>query len=380
MATSITHFSNKKLKVFISLFLVVLLTLPPVVNMFVLKAHAGTFTNAKMMINNSQAGASGVTYDFRMTATVTTDIKQINIKFCTTPGAYGDACTTPSGMVTTGATRASDNISGTGRTDTFTGNGILQTVITTPATQTPTGLIYNVTGITNSNTTNTSFYARVITYSDTGTTTIDNVSVAAATLDTNSIAMTANIDANFTFTVAAVNSGGTVNSATTTVTTTASTIPFGSLVAGTPSIGAHDISVTTNASNGYTVTASHSANVQGTGAPLISGTTNNIDPFSGTNGTPTTWSEPAGTTANTNTGYFGYTTNDASLCVGTVDRFTSSGGNKWAGSSVTGAEVVCSATGVTAETQRVGWQIEANNIQPGGAYTGTAILIATPTY
>ena len=161
---------------------------------------------------------------------------------------------------------------------------------------------------------------------------------------------------------------------------TATTIPFGTLSAGTEKVAAHDITITTNAGGGYTVTASHSANVQGTGAPLISGATNNIDPFSGTNGTPTTWSAPGGTTANTNTAFFGYTTNDSTLCTGTAARFTSSGGNKWAGSSTVGQEVACSAAGVSSETTRLGWEIEANDIHPAGSYTGTVILVATPTY
>lgn len=161
------------------------------------------------------------------------------------------------------------------------------------------------------------------------------------------------------------------------VTSTASTIPFGTLTAGTPKVAAQDITVTTNASSGYTVTASHSANSQGVSAPLISGATNNIDPFSGTNASPVTWSSPAGSTGNTNTGYFGYTTEDSSLCSGTAGRF---GSNKWAGSTTIGTEVACSTTGVSSETTRVGYQIEVNNVQPPGSYSGTVILVATPTY
>lgn len=381
MATSLKDFSNKRLKVSISFLLVLLLALPPIVNVFVLKANAGTFTNAKLLINNSQAAATNVSYDFRMTVAATTAIKQINIKFCTVPGAYADACTTPTGIVTTGAALASDNITGTGRTNTFTGNGILQTVITTPAVQSPTGVVYNLTGITNPSSVNTSYYARIITYSDTGTTEIDSVSVGAAVLNTNSIAVSASIDANFTFTVSGVSTGGNFNGGTgnINVTTTASTIPFGTLTAGTPKIAAHDVLVTTNASNGYTVTASHSATAQAGFPPLTSGATNNIDSFTGTNGTPTTWSSPGGTTANTNTGFFGYSTEDATLCTGTAARFTS-GGAKWAGSSTTGEEAICNATGVTAQTTRIGWELEVNTIQPGGSYTGTAILVATPTY
>ncbi len=378
---TIKPLSKNQIKVSTSLLMVLVLLLPPLVNVYVGNANAGTFTAAKVLINNSQSAATNVSYNFRFTASTTTAIKQINIKFCTTPGAYADACTTPTGIVTTGAALANDNIAGTTRTNTFTGNGVLQTVITTPASQATAAMVYDITGITNPTTANTSSYARVITYSDTGTTEIDSVSVAFAVLDSNSIAVSATIDPNFTFSVAGVASGGNFNGGTgnLNVTSTTTTIPFGNLNSGVPKIAAHDVTVSTNASNGYTVTASHSANIQGTNAPLISGATNNIDSFTGNNTTPTTWSAPGGTSENTNTGFFGYSTEDATLCTGTAARFTT-GGAKWAGSTTTGQELICNATGVTSQTTRIGWEAEVNGIQPGGTYTGTVILVATPTY
>lgn len=254
----------------------------------------------------------------------------------------------------------------------------MRIVVGTPATQSTQAMFLNFTGVTNQSTADTTFFARIRTFSDTGTTEIDSGQVAAATLTSTSIAMTATVDPSFSFSVAGVSSGGSVNGATTTITTTANTIPFGSLTALTPSIGAHDVTVTTNAGGGYTVTASNSATITGN-PPLVSGT-NNIDSFSGTNAAPTTWSSPAGGTANINTGYFGYTTEDATLCTGTADRFTSSGGDKWAGSTITGEEVICNATGVSAQTVRLGWEVEVNAIQPAGGYAGTVILVATPTY
>ncbi len=378
---ALKRISKNQLKISTSLLMVLVLMLPPLVNLYVNNANAGTFTNAKVLINNSQSGATSVSYNFRFTAAATTAIKQINIKFCTTPGAYADACTTPTGIVTTGAALSADNITGTGRTNTFTGNGILQTVVTSASTQSPTAITYDITGITNPTADNTTSYARVITYSDTGTTEIDSTSVAFAVLDSDSIAVSATVDPNFTFTVAGVSTGGNFNGGTgnINVTTTATAIPFGGLVAGTPKIAAHDVTISTNASNGYTVTASHSATTQSGNPPLVSGSTDNIDSFTGTNATPTTWSAPGGTTANTNTGFFGYSTEDATLCTGTAARFTT-GGAKWAGSSSLGEEVICNTTGVTSQTTRLGWEAEANSIQPSGAYTGTVILIATPTY
>ncbi len=334
--------------------------------------QAGTLTPAKVTISDSRAGNASTTYDFAFTTSVTTSIKQLNVVFCTTASG---ACSTPTGIDTTGATRASDNVAGTGRTDDFTGNGTLSTVITTPASQATQAVTVSYTGITNPTTTNTTFFARITTYSDTGSTVIDTASVAFAILTSTSIAVSASVDSTFTFSVAAANSGS-VNGASIDITTsTANTIPFGTLSSGVPKVAAHDLSVVSNALGGYTIT------VKALADPPLVDASNNIDKFSGTNDTPTTWSSPAGSSANVNTGFFGYTTNDASLGTGTATRFTGSGGNKWAGTTTSPLEVAYSAVGVSsAEVTRVGWQAEVNGLQPAGAYTGTVVLVATPTY
>lgn len=367
-----------QLKRYLIILLLLYLLLPPFSPLTVLIANAGTLTNAKVLINNSQASATNVSYNFRFTTPATTAIGKVVIQFCT---AASGTCTTPTGMTTTGATRANDNIAGTGRTDTFTTNGTLSVDITTPATQSTQNVVIDFTGITNPSTTNSSHFARITTYQSDDTTALDTATVAFATLDTNSIAVSATVDPTLTFTVTGVTGNGsaTVNSAVITngLATTATTIPFGTLTAGIPKIAAHDVTITTNAVNGYTVTASHSATSQSGNPPLTSGSSNNIDSFTGTNSTPATWSSPSGTSANTNTGFFGYTTEDTSLCTGTASRFSS---NKWSGTTTTGEEIICSTTGVSSETTRIGWQVEVNNLQPAGSYTGTVILIATPTY
>lgn len=330
------------------------------------RSYAGTFSPRKVTITDSRAEATGVTYAFAITTSVTTSIKQIDIKFCTQAGAWGDTCTAPTGLTTASATRASDNLAGTGRTDTQPASNSFRTVVTTPSTQSTQAVTFSIDGMVNPSTTNTTFYARVITWSDTGTTEIDSGTTAFATLTTTSVAVSATVLENFTFSVAGVSSGGTVNGATANITTTASTIPFGTLQALTEKIGAHDVTVTTNAGSGYTVTT------RGTTSPLLVSGSHNIDEFSGTYASPTSWSAPAGTSASVNTGYFGYTTEDTSH-----SGFQS---NNWAGSETTARAIITSATGVSSETTRIGWQAEVNSIQPAGSYSGTIILVATPTY
>lgn len=345
------------------------------------KVNAGTLTSAKATIADSRAGQTAVNYDFAFTTTVTTAIKQWTIQFCTTASG---TCTAPTGIVTTSAVRSSDNVAGTARTDTFTTNGTLTTVVTTPAAQATQAVTVSYTTITNPTTINTTYFARITTYSDTGTTIIDGTdAVAFAILASTSIAVTASVDPTFTFTVAAANSG-TVNGATINVTTsTAILIPFGTLSSGSTKIAAHDLSVTTNALNGYTITVKIPTNSVTGNPPLyVSNTASseNIDGFTGTNATPTAWSSPAGTAKSVNTGFFGYTTNDATLGTGTANRFTSVG-NVWAGPTTPALEVAYSSVGVSsAETTRVGWQAEVNGLQPPGSYSGTVVLVATPTY
>jgi len=333
--------------------------------------QAGTFTDASLTISDSRAGNIGTDYDFAFTTTATTAIKQVDITFCTT--ATG-ACTPPVGMdVGASPVLDSDNLAGTGRTTTNpTDNNTIRVVVTTPSTQSTQAVTMKFTGITNPTTVNSTFYARVVTYSDEGSTEIDSKAMGAAVLDTNSIAVTADVASTFTFAVAAATTGQ-VNGADITVTdTTDTTIPFGVLSAGVPKIAAHDVSVYTNANNGYTVTVKTLAV-----PPLVDGS-NDIDSYPEPNSLPLAWDSPAGGTANDSTGFFGYTTNDAELGTGTADRFV---GNLWAGFTTSPVEVAYSPTGVsTTETTRLGWQAEVNTLQPAGSYTGTVILVATPTY
>lgn len=330
------------------------------------KVQAGTFSPRKVTISDSRAGQTGVTYDYAFTTTLTTSIKQIDFKFCTQAGLWTDTCTAPTGFTAASGVRGSDNIAGTGRTDSSPAANSFRTVITTPSTQSTQAVTYSLSTITNPTTTNTTFFARIITWSDSGVTEIDEGTTAFAILTTTSIAVTATVLENFTFTVAGVSSGGTVNGATTNITTTATTIPFGTLAVGTANIGAHDLTVTTNAGTGYQVTVKATAN-----PALVSGA-NSLSSFTGTYATPTTWSTPAGTVANTNTGFFGYTTEDT--------NYSGFQSNKWAGSETTVRAIASNSSGVSSQTKRIGWQAQVNSIQPAGAYTGTVILVATPTY
>ncbi|OGG01745.1 hypothetical protein A2Z33_00190 [Candidatus Gottesmanbacteria bacterium RBG_16_52_11] len=341
---------------------------------------SGAFTSAKLVISDSRADATAVNYAFTMTPTEQRAIKTMDIYFCT--NATG-ACTAPADLDTgTPTIGSTDNINGTGRTAAKIGglDNTIRVTVTTPASQSAQPITIDFTGVTNTSDDNSSFYARVTTY-DANSAQIDTATVASAVLTDTSIQVSATVESTFSFTVTPVAASSLVNGETTTMEPAENSIAFGVLTAATPKVAAHDLEIVTNADNGYTITVEADAD-----PPLVDGT-NNIDKFGGgvfgTNASPTTWSEPAGTIENTNTGYFGYTTNDPTLTdTGDGDdRFTNTG-NEWAGMTTSPLEVAynAAAPGGSGEITRVGWQIEVNTYQPPGSYTGSVVLIATPTY
>lgn len=369
---------KRSLKLIAVLLLAILLAYPPLVNLFVTQANAAGLTHYNVQINNSQAAATGVTYTFNWTTSATTAIKQIDIQVCTTASG---TCTAPSGFSSGSPTLANDNIAGTGRTVTAPTGNAFRVVVGTPASQSTQAMSLAFTGVTNPSGINTTYYVRTTTYSDTGTTVIDGPTGAAfAVLDTSSIAVSATVDPNFTFTVARavsgkVNGNYASSDSINVSSTTNNSIPFGTLNTNTASVSAHDITITTNAGNGYEVTASSSA------VPPLKSGSDSIGSFTGTNASPATWSSPNGSTPDVNTGFFGYTTSSNALCTGTANRFTdNSTYQKYAGFDTLGGEVACSTTPKNSDTTRVGWKLEINNIQPAGQYTGSIILVATPTY
>jgi hypothetical protein len=218
--------------------------------------------------------------------------------------------------------------------------------------------------VTNGSVANTSYFAVIKTYTTNSCATpSDTVTVQFVYTDGQQVSAT--VDPTLTFALAGVTSGGTVNGATTNVTATTTTIPFGTITSATNKIAAQDLTVTTNAGNGYTVFARY------TGALTSGGFT--ISDLSGaTNAAPTAFSA-AGTEA------FGYTTNDATLGTGTADRFTNPA-NRWAAFTTSNAEVAFNATGATSQTTRVGLQTGVASTTEPGTYSTTVIYTATPIY
>lgn len=205
----------------------------------------------------------------------------------------------------------------------------------------------------------------------------DSGSTRVAIID--DVDVTANVDTTLTFTIAGVANNEFVNdSATTTSTsTTATTLPFGSLSANFSKVLAQDLTVTTNAKNGFSVTVAQSQN-------LLSSTGADIDGFANGNynNTPIAWASPSATIANENTfGHWGLTSEDDL----NGNEF-GAGTDLWVAASTTPRQIFAhtgpsDGSAPNEGATRVGYQAQISSLQEAGDdYTTTLTYVATPTF
>jgi hypothetical protein len=274
----------------------------------------------------------------------------------------------PTGMSTTGATYSAGSSDYVPDVQTWTAdassNGTVK--ITNSTGEIPgsaTAGTVALTGITNGSTAETGYFVQFSTYNNIDCTSSAVDSGVGTFIFTTGQAVTMTVDPSLSFAIDAVASGQAVNGATTTVTSTDGTIPFGTVTSSANAIAAHDLTVTTNAGTGYTVYTRY------TQAPTNG--SHSITDWTGTNAAPTTFSA-AGTEA------FGYTTNDAVLGTGTAGRFAST---KFAKFTTSNLEVAYSGAAVTSEVTRVGYEVGISGTTPAGTYNNsTVIFTATPAY
>lgn len=209
-----------------------------------------------------------------------------------------------------------------------------------------------------------------------GGTQADSASTRVAIID--DVVVTASVDTTLTFTISGIVAGQAINGepVNTSAPSTATTLPFGTLVAGTPKVLGQQLAVTTNAKNGFVVTVVQDTN-------LISATGADIDLFQDGSAVanPTSWAAPAGTLANENTyGHYGVTSEDADL---NSDEF---GTAMYAGNLATSRQVFSNtgpSDGTTANIgmTRVAYKVQVSALQEAGTdYTNTLTYVATPTF
>jgi hypothetical protein len=197
----------------------------------------------------------------------------------------------------------------------------------------------------------------------------------------DTVLVTAEVSTTFDFVVSGLGTTTAINGGSTTGSTTATTIPFGNLTAGTVYTLGQQLQVTTNAKNGFVVTVEQDGNLQSTTGADIDGF---ID--GAYTDTPAAWQSPTNGILNEyEWGHWGLTTDDLDLSAGNEFN-VGAGGDRWVAASTTPREVFYH-TGSSDGTEqnvglvKIGYQVEITPLQEAGDdYQAILTYIATPTF
>jgi len=192
------------------------------------------------------------------------------------------------------------------------------------------------------------------------------------------VTVTAHVPALLTFEVRGVNAGTAVESGTTNVTSTTTTIDFGTVDVNTQYLAAQKLVVSTNANYGFSVKVWQSQN-------LTNAMGNDIDRFRDGTSTLEAWASPSATPgAEWTYGHFGLRSDDS-------DVELDFGTTLWTGFPGDGpnyqVEVLRSdrPTAGEGDAQGYGWDyveyaLEISALQEAGDYSSILTYICTPTY
>lgn len=319
------------------------------------QAEAIALTNVSNTISDSDVSATGVTHtiQFTLDGSVSSG-NEISIDF---PAGFtnilvGNVTCPATSTASASAQRVECVASGGG----VNAGAVSVTVTTVTNPGTPGSYVFSIVANENLAGEETGQAAVAI---------IDDVTVSAA------------VNASFTFSIDGVAAGQNVNGETvaTSAGATATALPFGILASGTPKVLAQQLSVSTNAINGFVVTVFQNAN-------LLSQTGADIDLFKDGAGTaaPTAWTAPLATLGSEATyGHYGITSEDDL-------NGTEFGSALYVGNLGTARQIFAHdgpADGVTANAgrTRVAVKIQVSDLQEAADdYTNILTYVATPTF
>lgn len=197
------------------------------------------------------------------------------------------------------------------------------------------------------------------------------------------VTVTATVNSTLAFVVSGKDSGSVVNGITTTSTSTATSSPFGILAAGATSTVAQDLSVSTNAANGFVVTVFQDQELHNNSGSTINSFNNSADNTGST--TPQSWTEPLAVLDQTHTyGHMALTISDADI-LANGGPFSFSG-SLFAGLSGTSSMEIMRHTGpadgaaADKGLASVLYAAKISALQEAGDYTNTLTYVCTPTY
>lgn len=192
------------------------------------------------------------------------------------------------------------------------------------------------------------------------------------------VVVTGQVETNLIFSIDGVDAGLGANGDTTTGTTTATAIPFGTTTPDSEYVMAQDVSVTTNAGDGFTVTVLADGDLEGSTGAIIDA----IVDGSGAS-TPIAWPDPSADPLDSTTfGHWGIASEDTTLSTG--DEF---GSQLYAGDFISNAREIMyattSANGTTADVgqTRVSYKLEVTTLQEADSdYTTRLVYVVTPIF
>ena len=173
--------------------------------------------------------------------------------------------------------------------------------------------------------------------------------------------------AALSFTVSGIVQGTSTYGVTTSVSSTPISLPFGALSVATSEIAAQQLTVTTNAQNGYELYALEDAAFKDGSGDVLPG-------VAGTNPSPLAWATGC---VSTSTGCYGYHAGSPVLSGGST-RFAPN--DTYAKLTTSSAEVGYSAYAVASATMDMVYRIEANGSQKSGSYQNNVIYIVAPSF
>lgn len=300
----------------------------------VLPASAA-ITAVEVKLSNQNLNNASTEYGFKFTPSVATSIQEIWIQFSTTNGGS----TKPTGMNTASPTLVTAPSFGTGWSVSGDANGLVKITAGSPQTVTAVEQTLKIGGITNSSSAN-QYYARVTSYSDAGSSAIENGD--GAYLNQNSsVTVTAAVNEYLAF----------------SLSTTA--VNLGTLTPGTVASGTGDFTITTNGQSGYVVSAQ--------GTSLTAGALNFPFVSDGT------------VTASTSASEYG-------LAVAGQTNITCGAGGVTCASGdfgIASQTSLVSKTGVSntaGDTARVTYKANSSNIQGAGDYQSVVNYVASAKF
>jgi hypothetical protein len=224
-------------------------------------------------------------------------------------------------------------------------------------------------------------YEIMLEHRDTNDILIESVQVTIAIVD--NITMTAHVDATLTFTIDGMLAAETVNGEACTEDTTATTTDFGTLAPDVAKVVCQELTVATNATEGYIVTVQQDDDLKNSAGDTINSFRDAGDGHGTTS--PEIWVSPTNTLdAKNEYGHMGLTTEDADIQ--TLGGYEDYSGIQFAGLDGTNLTVVMHhdgpADGTTADKglTQVAYKAEVSALQEAGDYISTLTYIATPTY